>query len=533
MVRTGIPGYSGDLSGGSSDGGGSSSGSSSTTTPTSGTDRSGESTFDSGPDPADEYGQELGGDPAESGGRNTSSGGSSGGTTERVTARVNRSSGGVGGTVDTGVDAARDVFSDVQSGVGRVSDALPGRTGTAFTAGVGLAAVPEPTPVTEVSGAAIAGGAALVGGGILASRALRRRSGEIGVGERTRSEVEVGQSRQDVTEVGVGGSQTTTEIEPGATGPSTTEIGIGATRGRPEVDISTGDSQTGGPSINVAQQLGIGQQSGQQIGREEETFTIGRNTIDDVERTDELEEEERMRQIRDQLERRQEFVREDTPGRGLNRDPVRFPAEEAATGTTTGLGEQLEPDLDINPEGALATGVGAAGTTPDFFGGGERASDDVAGTGIEPSSGSGLLPEAGTGTGGASTFEADTTTDVGSGTGTGTGTGGDVGQEILTDTTTVTQTTTAQAQSQALGEATPQAFAQPTEAVFETQVVEPTGAGSGIGQGTPPRRPRDIPEAEGSDDSPTTVLDTSEDEFGSGILGGSVAAKSVFGDMRF
>lgn len=446
-----------------------------------------------------------------------------GGVTDRISSGIDAVTSGVGGAV-----------SDVQSGVNRVSDTLPGPTGKAFTAGVALAAVPEPTPVTETSGAAIAGGAALVGGGVLASRALRRRAGEVGVGERVRNELEVGQSRQDVSEVGAGATQTTTEIEPGATGPSTTEVGLGSTTAGSEIDVGTGGDTGAGPTINVAQQLGIGEQSGQQIGQEEETFTIGRDTIEDVERTGDLEEAERQRQIREELERRQEFVREDGNTGQIQRDPVRFPADEAATGTAPGILEQVGSDFSPGEGEALGTAVGAGATTPDFLAG-DRVSDDVTGVGTDPTSGTGLKDPLASQTGAGTLGETGptTTTETGGVTDSATDTGTDSGTDVLTDTTTVQASATAQPQAQAVTEATPQQFAQPEVTTFETQVSEPTQPGTSTGQGSRRRPRRDEPDLETDDDPFSATFGIDEDEFGSGILSGQQAAAETFEDLGF
>lgn len=473
--------------------------------------------------------------------RSTDTGRSSGGgsQTERVTSGVDAVTSGISNVVDNSIDAGQDAFRTVESNVNRVGDTLPGRTGEAFVAGATLAAVPEPTPVTEVSGAAIAGSAALVGGGVLASRALRNRDGsEVGVGERVRNELEIGQSRQDVSEVGVGGGVgSTTEVPPGRTGRMTSEVGLGSTTTVSELEVGEGDDQPTGPTINVAEQLGIGQQRGQQVGQQEEPFTIGRDTIEDVERTGELEEAERQRQIREELERRQEFVREDgTPGQ-INRDPVRFPADEAATGTAPGILEQVGSDFNPGRSDALATGVGAGATTPDFLGG-DRVSDDVTGAGTDPASGAvtGIQNPYGDALGiGAQTeptADTTTTTDTGgltdSGTDTGTDTLTDTGSGVLTDTTTVEATTTAQGQAQAVTEATPQQFAQPEVTTFETQVTELNAPGTSLGQGSRRRPRRDEPDPENDEEANLLAFDTDTDAFGSGILSGSDAVDSLF-----
>lgn len=412
---------------------------------------------------------------------------------------------------DAGDSGLRETVSSgverVRSGVNSVSDTLPGGTGTAFAAGVGLAAVPEPTPATEVSGAAIAGGAALVGGGVLASRALRERGGELGIGERVTNELDTGQSRRDVTEIGVS-TGTSAEFEaPSSPEPVGTEIGV--------PQRAPGSSAGEVPVARTGQQVGVGQQPAREIG--DERTTITRDDLEGFERTDELDEAERQRQIREELERRQEFVRDDSPTRDGTRDPVRFPADEAATGTAPGLAEQLEPDFDVGREPAFGTAFGAGSGTDRFVGGFET--DEVAGgaggfaggaidrTAIDTLGGqpTGTRPEPGRETGGG--------TDTTGVTDTGTDTGG------VTDTETTTQLAAeAAVGSQTATPTQTDVFAEPT--AFEEVFVEPVEAGFGSGSGTPtrdrPRRPVD--EFERDDDAIAFDTDVDDDRFDTGFL---------------
>lgn len=460
------------------------------------------------------------------------------GAAETQINRFPRSSGGsaddgVSDTVNSAYDTAAGGVSSavggVRSGVNRVSDTLPGRTGEAFALGAGVAAIPEPTPVTEVSGAAIAGGAALVGGGILASRALRNRRGEIGIGERVTNELEPGRGRQDVSEVGVGGAaQSAPEVLPGSSGPSATEVGVGS---------RTGGAEVGVPDLTAAQLIGR-----QTTEEEEEEFTLDRESIDDVEQTSDLEEDEQMRQIREELERRQQFVREDSPTRGQpTRDPVRFPADEAATGTAVGLGEQLEPDLDAGA-GSLGVGTGAGGMAGDFVGGLEDrrtqrgmgattdpglVSDDVLGTGTDPTSGNEYaigIEETSIGNPADVGGETDvgTMTEVDSGTGTGTG--------ELTATTLEESTLTGTQQVQALAQeqAAPvqDEFVQPEVTAYENIFAEPTLYENGFDDGDERRDRRGFPDFEGEGDSEPDRFGTDDDVFGSGIA----SVDDLFGD---
>jgi hypothetical protein len=136
--------------------------------------------------------------------------------------------------LQSGLDSARSTGADIQ-------DTLPGRTGEAAALGATVAAVPEPTPVTEVTGATIAGGALLVGGGILASRAARN---ELEIGERIPDELETGRSRQEIREMQATDSTGIMQSELEATaGTAQNELDVGAPRPDAELDITdTGDS---------------------------------------------------------------------------------------------------------------------------------------------------------------------------------------------------------------------------------------------------------------------------------------------------
>ena len=445
----------------------------------------------------------------------TGGGGSPEPEPDPVRSRVDQVTSGVGDVVDSGVSGAQDVVSDVAGGVDRVSDTLPGATGTAFAAGAGLAAVPEPTPATEISGGAIAGGAALVGGGILASRALRDRGGEVGIGERVGNELEVGQSRQDVTEVEPG-TRVGSELEPGATSPVPTEVGVGSTVSSSEVDVPSGTDS------GLDDVLGT---TGVQIGREE--------GVDDGTTI-----------TRDDLIGEQPDI--DQPGPSIReqqrREDLTAPERDFPTGESAVIGRQTaseiadsvqEPSVETTATG-FGTGVGFGQGTDPFLGGGEFDDEPADGTIERPVGGTGVRPDALTGP----TTEPDTPTDVGTGTepiggtGTGTDTGTEPVQEPLTASTVVSDVAGTQPQAEAV-EATPQAFASPELVAFESPTVEVTGPGSGLGSGQG-RRPRDPEPDEENEEQPDPVgFGFDADQFGSGLLSGEAAADDVLGDLRF
>jgi len=474
-------------------------------------------------------------DPPSDGG----SGGSddSGGVVERVRTGIDRVASGAGDVVSDTVDAGQNVAEPVTSSVDTVSDTLPGRTGEAFAAGAAVAAVPEPTPVTETTGAAIAGGAALVGGGVLASRALQERGGELGVGERVTNELGVGQQNTDVSEIEPG-SGVTSEVGVGQVAPTATEVGLGSVTDVSELDVGGTASDV---AINAAQQVGIGEQVGQ-----EDSFTIGRDTIDDVEQTSDIDEQEQLTQIREELERRQEFARENGEQfRDPTRDPVRFPGDEAATGTAPGVIEQQVPDFSGGDATTLGTATGARGATDPFLGGSDfdtgSAGDDVTdptalantfgvGTDAGSDTGTGDGTLGGTETGGGTVTDPATGTTTAETTLTATQSATETAQlqasGLASETLTATQTATdtAQAQQSALESQ----LAEPTLTQVETQVVEPTDFGSPTAQADRDRPRREEPEPDPDDDPAAAVFGIDADAFGSGILSGSDAAASLF-----
>lgn len=448
--------------------------------------------------------------PSTGGGSPSFPGGSDPEPPEPEATTIDRVTGGVSDVVDSGIDAGQNVVSDVQGGVDRVSDTLPGATGTAFAAGAGVAAIPEPTPVTETTGAAIAGGAALVGGGILASRALRNRGGELDVGERVQNELDVGQSRRDVTEVEPG-TRVGSELEPGAAGPTTTEVGTGATVSGSEIDVPSATS--GG----FEDTLGIGA-TGVQIGREEQPGD-GQPTI-----------------TRDDLIGEEPDI--DQPGPSIReqqrREELTAPERDFPTGESTVIGRQTaseiadqvqEPSIETTATG-FGTGVGVAGVRDPLLGGNDRADEDVTGVGIDPTSLGNTFGTPGS--------EPDAPIDTGTGTegGTETGTGTEPVQEPLTATTVVNDVMGTQPQTEAV-ETTAEQFANPEVTAFESPTVEATAPGTGVGNNTS-RRPRDPDPEEESDDEPVPVgFGFDADDIDSGLLSGDEAADDVFGDLRF
>lgn len=482
------------------------------------------------------------------GSRSTSSGGSSGGSSptrsvtrrETVTVGVGGEEGGQIGA-DAGVDPALSgveadspggndsVLDTVTEPVDNVRDTLPGRTGEAFAAGAAVAAIPEPTPITEGVGTTVAAGAALTGGAILAGRAVRDRSGELEIGERFPNELDTGRPQRDVSELEIG-TGSGPEVEPGDTTPQPTEVGTGSGVTRSEIEIGeTGGSTATGqqdetvvpdefplPGRDIArrpdQEAGRTPSPEDVLGGADATsgVTIGGELIDpetdsdgaevtagdlaDVERTSDLEEEQRLDQIRDQLERRQEFVRDESDF-DADRDAFVFPGSTAGDDV---LGRGTNPETGT--AGGLAagqfgsaTGIGAPSPPPEIIGG--EQDDDT----TEPT-----VPPQDEPTDFTPTDTTDSTTDPQvepveptlvreSVTVDGVGVESAVGQPTLTETTTATEVATDTAVEPAL--ATPPAteVVTPTETVTEpaTETVSPVSVESGPTRRRRPRRPFD------------------------------------------
>ena len=390
--------------------------------------------------------------------------------------------------------------------------------GTVAAAGLGVAAIPEPTPATETAGLAVAG-TALATGAVV--EGVRRS--EISVPSRgsdtSQSEIETPTNQQpQQSEVGVGsGDVTQTEIQtPVNPQQRTGEVSVPQTRDQ------TGEVSV--PAIETAQQIGITQQPDQQIGQRRDEVVLDRETIDDVERADELDEPERLRQIREELERRQEFVREDQPLENPERDPVRFPADEATVGTDESLVDSFEPTFE--PTADEPTTV--TETTPpgdDIIAGIEQDVDGPSGTQFTDPTGTQFTDTTGT-------QFTEPTVDVGGETSIP---GIDVGPVETTGTQTREQVVTATQQQQAVAaqqaEAQAEAFAQPEQTALAEQFAEPTQVAQ---QTARTRQPRDpprppIPGVEDGDEEDPFGFAIDDDTFDTGFLGGDEAFEDAFG----
>lgn len=415
-----------------------------------------------------------------------------GGVVDRVTSTVGATVSDVSAVADDVGGTVTDTIDDVQGGVNRVEETLPGPTGAAFATGVGVAAVPEPTPITETTGAAIAGGAALAGGAVLASRAIRDRGSELEIGDRVTSELGIGQQSQDVSELEVG-ERTTSEVGVGDAGPTETEVGLGSTTTVDEIQIDDGD----GFGVSAGTAVGSGAGTGTGLG-------------EDIGPTIDAPDEPSIDQ-----------TGEDTATGGdtgtIDRDPVRFPANEGATGTAPDVVDQQVPDFDPTDAFGLGTAVG----------GGALVNEGA--FGLDTSR------ETNTATGGGDVSIAEPPADDTIGGGTTAGPGTETGateqptqaQELLTATTT---TPAAQAPAEPFGSPGAQSFATPEVSAFENQVVEPTTTGpTGQGEGRR-RRPRRLDRGDDDEDgTPGLLFAQDSDEFGSGLLSGDEALDRFLG----
>lgn len=210
---------------------------------------------------------------------------------------------------------------------------------------LGAAGVVTPEPSTTIGGGVIAGGAALA----LGAGALSQRNEidvpEDGNGRATTTELDVGAGDADVVELEPGeAGQSVSELDVGANEVEATEIGVpdeptGSTTG--EVDVPTVEAS------GVLEQVSEGELDDEETGIvDQPDFVIDDNVIEDTGPTVEIPEDEQMRQIREELERRQEFVREDTDFTQVDREPVRTFGEEAAEPTVEAEGFESTEAFD-------------------------------------------------------------------------------------------------------------------------------------------------------------------------------------------
>jgi hypothetical protein len=358
---------------------------------------------------------------------------------------------------------------------------------------VGAAGVAAPEPTTSVGGAALAGAAAL---GLGAAELQRRRQ---------RGELETPDDRQPVfgEEIGVGDVNPTAEIDaPSQPQATRSELDVGDASGTgSELDVpddppTDATSEVDVPTVTATGATGQLRERQrdrgsalEQLRREVE---LNEDTLEDVERTSDLPEGERLSQIRDQLERRQnEFVDPDLFDE--TRDPFVFPGSGVGTQPATGT----EPVVGEGVGTGVGTGVGS-------------------GLGSGPLSGVGLGVDERSDTLTNGLFGSDTITGV------------DVAQEQGTQLAQQPQLLSAQT---ALPSAV-QGQGVTTSTVTPTQVVEPTQVTTAPFEFATqqPRRPR-RPDRDGDDpDEPLFLgLEGADDVFASGVLSGSQAVDRVFG----
>lgn len=250
-----------------------------------------------------------------------------------------------GGATVSGVEATTDIdVSEVEAPDVSAEQAL----------GLGAAGVVTPEPATSIGGGALAAGAALT----LGAAELRRRR---------RSEIEAPQNSEFVqSELDVGaGDVEASEIDPGEIAPASSEIDVGSGAVEAvevEVPEQPADSarEVGIPDVEAAGVLQQGQL--EELEEEEDfrgtsDFVIDDSVIEDTGPTVEIPEDEQMRQIREELERRQEFVRDDIDDFAqVDRQPVRFPAQEANEPT-------VESGVEADGFEATQPSVGTATST--------------------------------------------------------------------------------------------------------------------------------------------------------------------------
>src|SRR6056297_4321482 len=325
-------------------------------------------------------------------------------------------------------------------------------------------------------------------------RSSRRQRGELGTPD----------SREPVfsNELGVGDVNPTAELETPNSRQAATTGEFGTPDGTEPVtgaEMGVPDTPPTSTSGEVDIQAG-GLQQARQRQRENDVledlrrdFELNEETIEDLERTGELPESERLPQIRDQLQRQQEeFVNPELFD--PQRDPFVFPGGSGAVGTQpgtesgTGLGEGVGT--------GFGTGTGT-GVGPGVF------------SGVD--TGSGVFGDTGLGLGDR--------TDTGIDTGLGQRQAQLQLPELLRATAPANQT----AQTPA---ATSSVFETPTTTTGTPTTTVPTGPGTP----TPRRRPRRPDDDDDREDELLLFgIESQDDAFGSGILSGRAAARDLFG----
>jgi len=248
---------------------------------------------------------------------------------------------------------------------------------------LGTAGVVTPEPATSIGGGVIAGGAALA----LGASALSRRN-EIEAPEDNQfvtSEIDVGPNDADVV-----------EIEPGDVGPATTEVDFAAD-GVEAAEIDTPEQRTTDGEVdipnveasNLVEPMSEEELDDTDTIGDEPDFIIDDSVIEDTGPTVEIPEEEQMTQIREELQRRQEFVRDDVDDvTQVDREPVRFPGQSAEPTVEA----DVEADTFEATDGAFDTAVdGQSGAGR--FGGADPfdVTDTVTGTATDMDLGIGTV----------------------------------------------------------------------------------------------------------------------------------------------
>lgn len=252
-----------------------------------------------------------------------------------------------GGVIDEAKDAAgevRDTAGDVKEAASSAVDTATetgeelaggGTAGKVAAAGVGIAAIPEPTPITETTGAVIAGTA--IGGAVAYDAARRAEIGlpDLGVGGNTQ-QGEVPPSDPVVEEEVPARESPTGEVTVPPTAPDIRGDEIQPAQGsQSEIAVPTEETPTGAQA--AGQQL-IGEQTGQQ----QERTTITEEDLVDPEEI----ERERQRAFREQWQRYQEDLRDDSDiqqGGGFREMPsdnaLQPLSEQVGTGAAVATGE--------------------------------------------------------------------------------------------------------------------------------------------------------------------------------------------------
>jgi hypothetical protein len=230
-----------------------------------------------------------------------------------------------------------------------VTDFVDGDIGAEDVAAAGAAGVVTPEPITSVAGAGLVAGA----GAVVAANEIndRLQSGEIEAPDEreefTQTEIEVPSERQptSTSEIDAPESRTPTFGSEINTPTEAESFGVA------EIDVPTERQSTVPGEIDVPSVTtsGLIERPLERRDESQERVVLDEDTIADEGQTSVLNERERLQQIRDNLERRQQANRDnELDGLTENPDAFDFVGDPASTESEVDRGQELSESRNTN-----------------------------------------------------------------------------------------------------------------------------------------------------------------------------------------